>query len=75
LENSGFFTSPTDYPPLTPAEIEEFADRARVGPRFSRAELERLQQHSPMMAGEIIMSAHRGDVWVKRYVGMDVSEF
>ncbi len=74
LESSGLFASPVDYPPLTSAEVEEFATREQMGKRFSRQELERLQQHTPIVDGEILMSAYRGKVFVKRYPGLDLSE-
>lgn len=74
LEGSGLFTSPIDYPPLTSAEVEDVAGRAQTGTRFSREELDRLQHHSPIIDGEFLISANRGQVFVKRYPGVDVSE-
>ena len=74
LESSGTLYSPIDYPPLSLSEIEEFACRARDGDRFSRQERGRLQQHSPIVGGEVLMTAYRGQVVVKRYPGVDLSE-
>ena len=74
VEGSGLFTPPVDYPPLSISEIEEFARRARDGDRLSREESDRLQQHSPIVGGEVLMTAYRGQVVVKRYPGVDLSE-
>ena len=74
LESSGIFYSPIEYPSLTSAELEEIAGRAQMGLGFSRQELDRLQHHSPVIGGEVLMTAYRGQVVVKRYPGVDLSE-
>ena len=74
LEDSGVFMSLIECPPLTSAEIEEIAGRAQMGLGFSRQELDRLQHHSPVIGGEVLMTAYRGQVVVKRYPGVDLSE-
>jgi hypothetical protein len=63
-----------DYPPLTPLEIEAVARRAQMGQRLTRDEAARLSQHSPIIAGELLITAHRGLIWVKRYGGVDLEE-
>ena len=62
-----------EYPPFTPEEIEDIDRRARAGMRFAPAELRRMEQHSPILQGELVISCHRGDVFIKRYVGVDLS--
>jgi len=74
LESSGIFYSPIEYPSLTSAELEEIAGRAQMGLRFSRQELDRLQQWCPIIGGELLISASGGQIFVKRYPGVDVSE-
>jgi hypothetical protein len=63
-----------DYPPLSRAEIEEVARRARDGENFTRAELQRLEQHSPVIHREILVVCHGGRLNVKRYPGVDLAD-
>jgi len=57
--------SPVEYPPLTSVEIEDVANRAQMG---------RLRQHSPIIDGELLITAYQGFVTVKRYIGVDAAE-
>jgi hypothetical protein len=63
-----------EYPPLTSVEVEAVARRAQMGLRLTRKEVARLEQHSPIIAGEVLITAHRGDVFVKRYIGVDLAQ-
>ncbi len=62
------------YPPLTPVEMEAVARRAQMGQRLTRDEVARLHQHSPIVAGELLITARRGLVVVKRYGGVDLGK-
>jgi trimethylamine:corrinoid methyltransferase-like protein len=63
-----------DYPPLSPSEIADVERRARAGETLAKAELDRLEQHSPIIDREIMMVCHRGQLIVKRYLGIDLAE-
>jgi hypothetical protein len=45
-----------------------------VGSRLDRIELGRLEKQSPIIDGELLMTCHRGQVFVKRYVGVNLAE-
>jgi hypothetical protein len=60
-------------PPLTRDEVEDIAGRVRDGKPLTRAERERLRQHSPIVQGEYIIRAIQGRIFVKRIVGVDLS--
>lgn len=68
------FMAPTTYPALTRWEIESIAGRVRSGEGLSRYEIARLEQQSPVIDGEFLVTCHRGDVAVKRYIGIDLGE-
>ena len=74
LEGEGMFMSPVEYPPLTSPEIEAIAGRVQMGGPLTREELDRLQRQSPIVDGELLISASRGQVFIKRYVGVDAAE-
>jgi hypothetical protein len=62
-----------DYPHLTPPEVGAIARRVQLGGRFTKTELDRLEQHSPIVEGELLMTCHRRHLTVKRYVGVDLA--
>jgi hypothetical protein len=62
------------YPPLTPAEIAEIDARARRGEEPTKLELARIELQSPIIAGELLISSYRGQLFVKRYLGIDLAE-
>jgi len=64
---------PKVYPPLTPPEIVDIARRVQVGEALTRAEVARIAQHSPSYDGELVIKYIRGDVFVKRYIGIDLA--
>jgi len=63
-----------DYPPLTHAEIIEIEQRMRAGGRLTRPEMVRLEQHSPIVDGELLMGCWKGRFTMRRYIGVDMSE-
>ncbi len=63
-----------NYPPLSCSEIADVERRARAGEIFRRAELYRLEQHSPVIDREIMMVCHGGRLIMKRYPGVDLAE-
>ena len=64
----------TEYPPLTTAEIEDIAERVRDGERLTREEMDRLQSQGAIIQGELLITAYRGSVSIKRYGGLDLAE-
>ena len=63
-----------DYPLLTRSEIADIERRARAGETLTRVELERVERQSPIIDGELLMKCHRGQIFVKRYLGVDLAE-
>ena len=63
-----------NYPPPLGYEIADIERRARAGETLTRAELDRIEQHSPVIDGEIMMVCHGGRLIVKRYPGVDLAE-
>jgi hypothetical protein len=74
LEGDAMFLSLVDYPPFTLPEIEAIAYRVQVGEPLTREELDRLHRQRSVAGGEFIISANRGNVTVKQYVGVDLSK-
>ena len=73
LEGVAMFAAVVDYPPLTSAEINAIACRVRAGNRLTADELARLEQQSPIVDGELLISTHGGTVFIKRYGGLDLA--
>ena len=63
-----------EYPPLTAAEIEALALRIQRKDTLTRIEVDRLERQSPILQGELLMTCRRGEVHVKRYIGVDLAE-
>jgi hypothetical protein len=61
------------YPPLTPEEIEALAGRMAAGQGWTNEEAARVAKQSPIIQGELLITAHRGEVWIKRYPGVDLA--
>jgi hypothetical protein len=74
LETLGLWLRAPNFPPFTAAEVAEIAGRIQTGARLNRIELGRLEKQSPIMDGELLMTCHRGQVFVKRYVGVNLAE-
>ena len=73
LESVLLFASVMKYPPLSPSEIESIAGRVKMGRGPTGEEVTRLEQQSPVIQAELLISAHHGNVFVKRYRGIDVA--
>jgi hypothetical protein len=74
LEAEGSWMMPDKYPPLTRSEIADIETRARRGEEPSKLELARVERQSPIIDGELLMTAHRGQLFIKRYLGIDLAE-
>jgi hypothetical protein len=74
LEGEAMFLTLAEYPPLTSSEIEAIARRVQVGEPLTTEELDRLHRQRSVVGGEFIISASRGNVTVKQYVGVDSAE-
>ena len=61
------------YPPFSRGELDAIEDRVRINERLTRAELQRLEQHSPIVDGEFLITCHRGQLFAKRYSGIDLA--
>jgi hypothetical protein len=62
-----------EFASLTPSEIDEIERRARADDKFTPIELRRIESQSPIVQGSVIVSCHKGDLYVKRYLGLDMS--
>ena len=62
------------FPPFTPDEIDALDQRARAGDGFTSVELKRVEQYSPLIAGELLITCYGGNLFIKRYVGIDLAE-
>jgi hypothetical protein len=74
LEGVAMFVTAVDYPPLTSTEIEGIASRFQTGKLLRADEVARLERQSPIVEGELLITAHRGNVFIKRYPGVDLAE-
>jgi hypothetical protein len=63
-----------EYPPLTHPEIADIERRTRAGESLTTVELGRLERQSPIIEGELLMTCRRGQVFLKRYLGIDLAE-
>ena len=62
------------YPPLTRSEVLDIEQRARRGEEPTKLELALVERQSPIIDGELLMSAHRGQLFMKRYLGIALAE-
>ena len=74
LESVILIASFVEYEPLTSVEINAIAHRAQMGRQLTQEEVARLERQSPIVEGELLISAHRGDVFIKRYIGVDLAD-
>jgi hypothetical protein len=74
LEEAGKWLLLAKYPPLTRSEIADIERRARGGEEPTRLELARVERQSPIIDGELLMTAYRGQLFMKRYLGIDLAE-
>jgi hypothetical protein len=61
------------YPPFTASEIEALAQQAADGKKWSGEETARVVRQCPIVQGNLIIAASRGEVFIKRYSGVDVA--
>jgi hypothetical protein len=61
------------YPPLTAEEIETLAGRMVQGENWSDEETGRILRQCPIIQGELLITAIRGEVFMKRYLGIDLA--
>jgi hypothetical protein len=74
LEETGTWILVDQYSPLTGSEIADIEMRARRGEEPTKLELARVERQSPIIDGELLMTAHRGQLFMKRYLGIDLAE-
>ena len=70
----GVMAPVVDYPPLTAAEVEAIARRVQAGDWLSAEEVDRLEQHCPIIHGELLVTARKRVVTIKRYITLDLAE-
>jgi hypothetical protein len=68
------FLSLVEYLALTSPEIEAIAGSVTMGEPLTREESDRLHRESPIVDGEFLITASRGNVFVKHYIGVDSAE-
>jgi|HubBroStandDraft_3_1064219.scaffolds.fasta_scaffold1197187_2 hypothetical protein len=61
------------YPPLTPEEIEALAVRMVEDKKWSEEETGRVVRQCPIIQKELLITATRGEVFMKRYLGIDLA--
>jgi hypothetical protein len=74
LEASGNWMLLDKYPPLTRSEIADIETRARRGEEPTKLELALVERQSPIIDGELLMTSYRGQLFMKRYLGVDLAE-
>ena len=62
------------YPPLTRSDIDEIEQRVRRGEQPTELELALVERQSPIIDGELMMTCRCGQIFVKRYLGVDLAE-
>jgi hypothetical protein len=62
------------YPPLTVDEIEALAGRMAAAQAWTEEETARIVKQCTIIQGELLITATRGEVRVKRYPGVDLAE-
>jgi hypothetical protein len=62
------------YPPLTAEEIETLAGRMVKGEKWTDEETGRVARQCPIIQGELLITAERDGVFMKRYPGIDLAE-
>jgi hypothetical protein len=74
LETEGPFRRIRHYPPLTAQEIDTIVHRLEEDDRLTIEEVEPMEQHSPIICGEFLITAYGRRVIVKRYGGLNLEE-
>jgi hypothetical protein len=63
-----------DFPPLSNAETEALVARVAGGEKWTREETVRAARRCPYNPGGLVITAHRGEVFIKRYPALDMAE-
>ncbi len=74
LEESYALALAPVYPPFSRGDLDAIEERVRTDEKLTRVELQRLEQYSPIVDGEFLITCHRGQVIMKRYPGIDLAE-
>lgn len=74
LERTGVFARIINYPFFSRSEVAALADRLQAGRRLGSDEVKRIEFLTPVMSGELLITAYQGRVFMKRYPGIDVTE-
>ena len=74
LEASFALALAPPYAPFSRSELDSIEARTRMGEILTRVELQRLEQQGNIIDGEFLITCHRGQVFVKRYIGIDLAE-
>jgi hypothetical protein len=74
LETTFALALAPEYPPLTRSEIGGIEQRLCAGEKLTREELHRLEKQTPIIDGEFLITCHQGQVYGKRYIGIDLAE-
>ena len=61
------------YPPLTAEEIQALAGRMAKGEKWTDEETGRLAKQCTIIQGELLITAHRDGIFIKRYPGLDLA--
>ena len=60
-------------PPLTEEEIEALAGRMVEDKKWSEEETGRVARQCPIIQGELLFTVIQGEVFLKRYLGVDLA--
>ncbi len=61
-----------DFPLLSYVEIVALVEREAAGEKWTREERARVAKQCPIIEGELIIREFRGEITVKRLLGIDV---
>ncbi len=61
------------FPPLGRAEIEALVERTAGGQKWSEIDRARIARECPYTGGELIIREFRGEIMIKRLVGIDMA--
>ena len=63
-----------EYPPFTRSELTGIEQRLCAGDTLTRVELHRIEKQTPIIDGEFLICCHHGQVYGKRYIGIDLAD-
>ena len=62
-----------EFAPLTPAQIDDIERRIVADEPFTQMELHRIESQTPIVQRSLIITCHRGNLFMKRDLGLDMS--